>query len=156
MQRSRSWLEAFFLFFFFLFFFSLLTHLLFAEERFDNEKLERGMCEVLQDQMERFMDFYGNKFSNEQGLSFSNDLCPRAMKEPYFELWDKGMKEHVMFALKRNSRERQPLAKNLEEWGNRWVKMVARDSVNDPIEYVEIDDLTKRLAEHNEKKTEEL
>ena len=133
----------------FLLIFCVFFAFLLLEQRFDNPKLERGICEVIQDQMERFLDFYGNKFSNEYGMSFSNDLCPRTMKSPYFEQWQKGMKEQVQFALAQNSREREPLAQKLESWGNRWIRQVAQDVETLPVEYVGIEDLNDRLVEHN-------
>ena len=118
------------------------------EERFQNAKLERGICEVVQDQMERIVDHFGNQYAHELDLSFSRDICPRLYKSPYRERGEKGMRSQIEFAIARNTRDRNVLGVQLESWAKRWIQQAARDQDADLVEYVDVGDLQARIAEY--------
>lgn len=120
------------------------------EARFQRKDLVRGICEVVQDQLERFIEYEGNKISGETGISFSNTFCPRALSAPYDAQVKKGTREVIQVAIEKNSRDREVLGDELERWGYKWVKRVAGD-LDGPggrIERLRPEELQERYAEY--------
>lgn len=117
------------------------------EERFENAKLERGICEVIQDQMERVINYYGHQLASELNLSFSKEICGRLMNSPYIERGHKQMRDQIHFAIEHNTRDRLILGPQLESWAKRWITTAARDEDNNPVEFVPAEDLVQRYQE---------
>jgi len=123
------------------------------EERFNKPHLERGICEVVQDQLEKFLAWKAGQLSEELSLSIDRDICPRFWKAPYEKQARVGMRSVVELAIERNTRDRQLLGNKLESWAASWLTRVAKDSDNDAFEFVNHKDLTKRINEYNELKS---
>ncbi len=122
------------------------------EARFNKPQLERGICEVVQDQLEKFLAWKAGQLAEELSLSIDRDICPRFWTTPYEKQARVGMRSVVELAIERNTRDREVLGTKLEGWASSWLTRVAKDTDNSAFEYVDHKDLTKRINEYNELK----
>jgi hypothetical protein len=119
------------------------------EARFNKPHLERGICEVVQDQLEKFLAWRADQLAQELNVSIERGICPRFWMAPYEKQARVGIRGVVELAIERNTRDREVLGKKLEEWASSWLDRATKDTDNSSIEYVHHKDLTKRINEFN-------
>ena len=117
------------------------------EARFNKPQLERGICEVVQDQLEKFLAWKAALLAEELGVSIERDMCPRFRTAPYEKQGSAGVQSVVELAIERNTRDRELLGTKLESWAASWLTRVAKDADNSAFEFVHHTDLNKRISE---------
>lgn len=123
-----------------------------SEARFQRANLVRGACEVIQDQLEKFLTWKGNLLADELRISLRNDLCRRFAVEPYAKMARIGIRSVIELAIEKNSRDRDLLGAKLEAWAGIWLTRVAKDLENASFEYVKAKDSAKVIEEYSKLK----
>ena len=115
-----------------------------------NSKLIRGICDVVQDQVEKFMEYFGNEWAKKLNLSFSKDIAPRFKEHPYIHQGKKGIKSVIEYAILHNTKTRTTLGAELEKWGKDWIGRVAENADHSNIEFTTVDKMHERIAQYKE------
>ncbi len=125
-----------------------------SEARAKRPDLERGVCEVVQDQIETFMQWRAGQLAEELGVAVAGDMCARFKTAPYEWQAHEGVRTVVQTAIERNTRDRTVLGIALEQWADGWLRRVAKDADNSAFEFVPHTEITKRVEEFQRLKNE--
>lgn len=108
------------------------------------ENPRRGVCDALQEALERYVETTGEKISKEKKVnylifvlgnqlaeamkvSYSQELGERLQKEPFKTMGENGIRSSIKVALEKKSTNVEEIFQDLGTWGSGWLLKACAD-----------------------------